>query len=177
MISFEEFCDGWVEVCQASRSTEEKGTKFEEYFLDKVLVPFISGDCRVEKQNRIRGVDYRFDYLVVMSNSMGHYGIPPQDVIAAFELKSHGFYSRPNIERVKFAFETIEKAWSAIKLFYVTFRETNYYDRKARIIFGKSPKWYYRLSDSGDGVQLPPKSYFPHEWNRMVANLSALKQV
>ena len=98
-------------------------------------------------------------------------------IVEAFELKSHGFYNQPNIERVKFAFETIEKAWSAIKLFYVTFRETNYYDRKARIIFGKSPKWYYRLSDSGDGVQLPPKSYFPHEWNRMVGNLSALKQL
>jgi hypothetical protein len=57
----------------------------------------------------------------------------------------------------------------------VTFRETNTYDRKDREIFGKHVKEYYRLSDSGDGVQLPPKAYFPNEWDRLIKDLSELK--
>jgi len=177
LIGFEEFCNGWVKICIESRSAEEKGIKFEGYFLEKVLIPFIPKVHRVVKQGKIKDVDYKFDFLVVMSNTTEYYGVPPQDVLAAFEVKSHGFYSQPNIERVKLTFETIKKAYSKINLFYVTFRETNYYDRKARSILKKSPKWYYRLSDSGDGVQLPPKNYFPNEWNRLIGNLSALKQL
>lgn len=177
MISFEEFCDGWVKICLQSRSAEEKGIKFEEYFLEKALLPFIPKGYRIVKQSKIKGIDYKFDFLIVRSNATEYYGIVPQDVLAAFEVKSHGFYSQPNIERVKFTFETIERAYPQIKLFYVTFRETNYYDRKARSIFEDDIGWYYRLSDSGDGVQLPPKSYFPNEWSRLTANLLALKQL
>ena len=177
MISFEEFCNGWVKICLESRSAEEKGIKFEAYFLDKVMIPVIPDGHKVIKQGKIKGVDYKFDFLVVKANALDYFGVSPQDVVSAFEVKSHGFYSQQNIERVKRTFETVEKSCPKIKLFYVTFRETNYYDRKARSIFGKSPKWYYRLSDSGDGVQLPPKSYFPNEWDRLVGSLFTLKQI
>jgi hypothetical protein len=34
---------------------------------------------------------------------------------------------------------------------------------------------YYMLSDSGDGVQLPPKAYFPNEWDRLIKDLAELE--
>jgi hypothetical protein len=176
LISFEEFHDGWVKICRQSRSAEEKGIKFEGYFLENALIPIIPKGYKTAKQAKIRSVDYKFDFLIVKSGATDYNGFAPQDVLAAFEVKSHGFYSQPNIERVKLTFETVGKAYPQIKLFYVTFRETNYYDKKARSIFGNEARWYYRLSDSGDGVQLPPKSYFPDEWTKLMTNLSILKQ-
>ena len=175
-LGFEEFCNGWNDICLKS-SVEEKGAKFEEYFLENVMLPFIPKGYRTVKQSKIRGIDYKFDFLIVRKNAFEYFGVAPQDVLAAFEVKSHGFYSQPNIERVKFTFETVQKAYPQIKLFYVTYRETNYYDRKARLFFGNKVRWYYRLSDSGDGVQIPPKSYFPNEWKRLIENLSTLKSV
>ena len=65
------------------------------------------------------------------------------------------------------------KKWLVGRFFI--FRETNYYDKEARSSFGKDATWYYRLSDSGDGVQIPPKSYFPTEWDRLIADLSVMK--
>lgn len=176
LIDFEKFCDGWIKICLELRSAGDKGIKFEQYFLDKVLIPLLPKGYRIAKQSKIKSIDYKFDFLVVKSAATEYYGFTPKDVLAAIEVKSHGFYNQPNIERIKFTFETIENVYPEIKLFYVTFRETNYYDKKARRIFGNDKRWYYRLSDSGDGVQLPPKSYFPDEWERLTKNLTTLNQ-
>lgn len=173
-LTFEDFCSGWNDICLRS-SAEEKGPKFEGYFLENVMLPYIPKGYRTVKHAKIRGIDYNFDFLIVKFNALEYRGILPQDVLAAFEVKSHGFFDQPNIERVKFAFETLQKAYPQIKLFYVTYRETNYYDKKARNFFGNNAKWYYRLSDSGDGVQIPPKSYFPNEWVRLLEDLTSLK--
>lgn len=175
-LDFEEFCNGWNDICLKS-SAEEKGARFEEHFLENVMLPFISKGYRIVKQSKIRGIDYKFDFLIVRQNAIEYFGVAPQDVLAVFEVKSHGFYSQPNIERVKFTFEIVQKAYPQIKLFYVTYRETNYYDQKARSFFGNKARWYYRLSNSGNGVQIPPKSYFPNEWKRLIKNLSTLKSV
>ncbi len=171
-LDFKEFCNRWNDICLNS-SADEKGVRFEEYFLENVMLPFIPKGCRTMKQTKMKGIDYKFDFLIVKSNAIEYQGIAPRDVLSAFEVKSHGFYSQPNIERVKFAFETIQRAYPQIKLFYVTYRETNYYDRKARSFFGSQAGWYYRLSDSGDGIQIPPKSYYSNEWKRLLEDLSS----
>jgi len=173
-VTFQEFYDGWNEIALSS-TAEEKGPKFERYFLENVIIPIIPKGYRTVRHCKIRGIDYNFDFLIVKPKAIEYRGIGPEDVLIAFEVKSHGFFSQANIETVKYAFETTQKAYPHIKLFYVTFRETNYYDNKARIIFGKDPKWYYRLSDSGDGIQIPPKSYFPNEWVRLEKDLGVLK--
>lgn len=100
----------------------------------------------------------------------------PSKVLAAFEVKSHGFYGYKPIHKIKSVFEKVKKAAPEINLFYITFRETDTYDRNVRQIFGDLSSNYYRLSDSVDGVQLPPPRYFPSEWNRLMKDLSKLRE-
>lgn len=149
-----------------------------------MLISFIPKGYRTERKKRIKGIEYEFDFLILKRNASEYYvtissrraiAFSPSDVLAALEVKSHGFFNHERIETVKSAFKNLQKTFPQIKPFYVTFRETNYYDKEARNSFESNATWYYRLSDSGDGVQLPPKSYFPNEWNRLMEDLKALK--
>lgn len=111
------------------------------------------------------------EYYITVSNRRA-IAFSPSDVLAALEVKSHGFFNHERVEKVNSAFKNLEKAFPRIKRFYATFRETNYYDREARNSFGRNATWYYRLADSGDGVQMPPKAYFPSEWDRLLTDLA-----
>lgn len=181
-ISFNEFCRGWInflsDLNKKGLSKFEKakiiGAEFEKYCNDNLLHPLENENQKLLPQVRIKGINYIWDFLLVKQKASEEFDIGPLDVIAAFEVKYRGIYSYDAVEKLKEIFERVEKVDSRIRVFYVTFRETNTYDRKDREIFGKQVQKYYRLSDSGDGVQLPPRAYFPNEWNRLTKNLLEL---
>jgi hypothetical protein len=183
LISFKEFCDRWVDFCiQLERKMlgkyakgKIKGVEFEKFFFENVLSSFASKDQRFLHQMRIRGINYKFDFLLVNRDASDIFDIEQSQVLAAFEVKAHGFYSYKAIEHVKSILESVERANPQIRLFYITFRETNTYDRKVREVFGNLAQRYYRLSDSGDGIQLPPRRYFPNEWDKLIENLKLLQ--
>ena len=184
MISFEDFCSGWIDICfqlekrglSKYRKGMIKGSAFEKYFLENVLSSFVAKGLECLSQMYIEGINYKFDFLLVNRRVSEFCVVKAADVVAAFEVKAHGFYSYEAIGHVKSVLDSVRQVRHGAELFYVTFRETNTYDRKVREIFGNLAQLYYRLADSGDGVQLPPKCYFPKEWDRLVRNLSALKQ-
>jgi len=180
---FQEFCRGWndkyVKLKNEGASTKQIGHAFETYFLENVLLPYIPKGYKTaldQKRDgvKIRGNDYKFDLLVVKGNAVDYRGIAPSDVLAAFEVKSHGFFDDGRAkERVKTALE-VDKKFPNVRLFYVAYRETGSHDAKARTIFGNVVRRYYRLADSGDGVQIPPREYFQKEWDRLLIDLSEL---
>lgn len=181
-MSFNEFCRGWInfllDLNRKGLSKFEKakiiGTEFEKYCNDNLLHPLENENRKLLPQVRIKGINYIWDFLLAKPKASEEFDIDPLDVIAAFEVKYRGIYSYASVEKLKEIFERVEKVDSRIRVFYITFRETNTYDRKDREIFGKHVQKYYRLSDSGDGVQLPPRAYFPSEWNRLTKNLLEL---
>jgi len=183
-LNFKEFCNNWVKFCielerrklKKYEKGKIKGKKFEEEFY-KILLEYMPKGYRIAYQKKIRDVDYKFDFLFIKSDAPDFYDINPSKVLAAFEVKAHGFYSYKAIENVKSVLESVRKIRPEIKLFYITFRETDTYDEKVRAIFGKFEPNYYRLSDSGDGVKMPPPRYFSNEWNRLMKDLSALEQL
>jgi hypothetical protein len=183
-MNFKEFCNNWVNFCIELDKRESdkykkgkiKGKRFEEKFY-KILSEYVPKSYRIAYQKKIKGVDYKFDFLFIKSDVPDFYDIDPSKVLAVFEVKAHGIYGYDAIRHVKSIFEDVKRTNPQIKLFYVTFKETNTYDRKVREIFGNLVQHYYRLSDSGDGLQMPPPRYFPNEWNRLMKNLSALKEM
>jgi hypothetical protein len=182
--SFEKFRDGWVKEYLKLRNeganSRQIGHAFERHFLIEALRPFIPEGyipLRDERTDgvKIRGtsVDYKFDLLVVKRNAVNLRGVAASNVLAAFELKSRGFFGDQRQEIVKNALE-VEKTFPDISFFYVTFREREDYDAEVRRIFGNIGKRYYRLAESGDGSMPPPK-YFQEEWKRLIEDLSVLK--
>lgn len=152
-----------------------KGVEFEKYFFENVLSAIKIEDKRFLYQRRVREINYKFDFLLVNQNASEIYDVEPSQTLAVFEVKAHGIYGYKTIEHLKDILDSVETANPQINLFYVTLRETDTYDRKVREILRNHTRRYYRLSDSGDGVQLPPKSYFPNEWNRLMEDLKLLK--
>jgi hypothetical protein len=183
LIGFKEFRDGWVDFCikinKEGLSKGERGkgigAEFEKYFFENVLSSLKIQGQKLVSQRKIRGINYKWDFLLVNENGSDMFEIDSSKVLAVFEVKAHGGYGYKSVYHLRDVFDSVEKANPQIKIFYVTFRETDTYDRKDREIFGKHVKEYYRLSDSGDGVQLPPKAYFPNEWDRLIKDLSELK--
>lgn len=183
MIGFKEFRDGWVDFCirtnKEGLSKGERGSgigkEFEKYFFENVLSSLKVQGYKLVSQSRIIGVNYKWDFLLVQSNVLGGFDVDPSKVLAVFEVKAHGAYGYEAVRHLRDTFDRVEKVNPQINIFYVTFRETDTYDRKSREIYGKHVQQYYRLSDSGDGVQLPPKGYFQNEWDKLIKNLSDLK--
>lgn len=181
--SFKNFCNEWVNYCitlndkgvSESEKSELKCKKFEEMFYN-FLNLFLPSGCKLVYQKYIRGIDYNFDFLFVKMHTNDFDEVDPLDVKAAFEVKSHGFFSYEDIAKIKMVLEKVNDLNPNIKLFYITFRETNTYNNKVHEIFSTFSKNYYRLSDSGDGVQLPPKKYFPEEWNKLISDLIKIRQ-
>jgi hypothetical protein len=151
------------------------GAEFEKYFFENVLSSLKTQGQKLVSQKKIRGINYKWDFLLVEQNVSDMFDMDPSRVLAAFEVKAHGAYGYKSVYHLREVLDSVEKANPNIKLFYVTFRETDTYDRKDREIFGKHVQKYYRLSDSGDGVQLPPKAYFPNEWDRLIKDLAKLE--
>jgi hypothetical protein len=179
---FGKFCIGWVKeygkLKDEGANTKRIGHAFENYFLLEALRLFIpDGYVTAKNQKRdgvkVRGNDYKFDLLLVKKDTLDYDNCVPSDVLAAFEVKSRGFYGDKQQERVKYALE-VENRFPHISLFYVAFREREDYDADVRRIFGNVVKRYYRLADSGNG-EMPPPKCFPEEWKRLIHDLSALK--
>lgn len=183
MIGFKEFRNRWVDFCKRinkeglSKGERSKGigAEFEKYFFENVLSSLKIQGQKLVSQRKIRGINYKWDFLLVNENSSDMFEIDPSKALAVFEVKAHGGYGYKSVYHLRDVFDSVERANPQIKIFYVTFRETDTYDRKDREIFGKHVQEYYRLSDDGDGVQLPPKAYFPNEWDRLVKDLSELR--
>jgi hypothetical protein len=184
LIGFTEFCDGWVDFCiKINREGLDKGQRgkgigaeFEKYFFENVLSSLKIQGQKFVSQRKIQGINYKWDFLLVDQNASDMFDMDASEILAVFEVKAHGAYGYKSVYHLRDVFDSVEKANPKIKLFYVTFRETDTYDRKDREIFGRHVQKYYRLSDSGDGVQLPPKTYFPDEWDRLIKDLSELKR-
>jgi len=183
-LNFKEFRENWVSFCieldrrklNKYEKGKIKGKKFEEEFY-KILSSFVPKSYRIAYQKKIKDIDYKFDFLFIKSDAPDFYDIDPSKVLAVFEVKSHGFYGYKDIHKIKSVFESVRKIGLEIKLFYITFRETDTYDKKVRAILGNLGSNYYRLSDSGDGVQMPPPRYFPNEWDRLIEDLFTLKEM
>ena len=182
-LDFEEFCNRWInlylELRDKGASTREIGARFEEHFRENVLLQFVPGGYRIARNPKRRGIEisgngYEFDFLIVKRGAVEFDGVVPSDVLAAFEVRSHGFYDDAKKKRMEYALKDIEKKFPHIKLFYVTFRENASHEENLKEIFGNLVRYYYRLSDSGDGVQIPPKRYLPNEWKRLIEDLSKL---
>ena len=78
-MDFEEFCNRWneiyVDLKNRGANTRHIGHTFETYFLENLLLPFISKDYRTaldQKKDgaKIRGIKYKFDLLVVKRNAL-----------------------------------------------------------------------------------------------------------
>jgi hypothetical protein len=186
LTEFEEFCEGWIALYNGlkKRGADDHkiGTEFEDYFLNRVLVPFVKG-YRTERNRHIKGIEYTFDFLVlrkgaseysVFVSSRRVIAFLPPDVVAALEVKSRGFFGNERIEIISHVFHNLERNFPQIKPFYVTFRERDDYERMVRNSFGENAPWYYRLADSGNG-EMPPKTYFSAEWDRMIRDVKGLR--
>lgn len=51
-----------------------KGKKFEEFFYD-ILAFYLPKDYRIAYQKKIKGVDYKFDFLFIKSDASDFYDI------------------------------------------------------------------------------------------------------
>lgn len=173
---FEAFCNNWINSCKnlKNESNYIKGSEFEKEFCN-ILLAFVPLGYKIVYQKKIKGINYKFDFIIIKSECLEYfYDIEFSMVLAAFEVKSHGFFKRDDIQKTKNAFQDVNNLNKNIKLFYVTFREANNKDKIVNEIFNEHSLNYYRLSDTGDGVQLPPKKYFPEEWNRLMNDLKSL---
>lgn len=145
-----------------------------------------SGRLRIERNRRIKGIEYEFDFLITRKDASQYYVkvrshraivFSPNDVLAAIEVKSHGFFNYARIERFKDVFKSLEKNYPQIKLFYITIGEPDNWGKDARIYFGSDLRWHYRLSDSWDSVgQMSSAIGFHDEWDRLMVDLLKLKE-
>ncbi|MEM2129610.1 MAG: hypothetical protein QXZ70_03320 [Candidatus Bathyarchaeia archaeon] len=180
--NFKDFCEDWIYICERLdreqsdkyKRAREKGKEFKEIF-SELLSHFVPNGYKILRQKKVEGVDHKFNFLFVKTSASEYGDLKPSNVMAVVDAKSHGFFGYSAIYEMKSTFETVKRKYPHIKLFYVTFRETDTYDEKFREVFGQMSQHYYRLSDSGDGVQMPPKRYFPNEWDRLIRDLSSLK--
>lgn len=180
--TFYNFRENWVKFCKVLDKKELdlfkrnkiQGKKFEEkcYHILKELIPT---GYRIVYQKKIKGINYKFDFLLIKSDCLEFfYDIKPSEVLAAFEVKAHGFYSYKSILRMKDAFKAVKGLNRSVKLFYITFKETNNYDNKVNEILSDFSKHNYRLSDSGNGKQLVPEKYFSKVWDKLINDLKSL---
>jgi hypothetical protein len=178
-MTIEEFSKEWVAIWNQMREEKSSrtkiGKKFEKYFKDSVLCSFVPPSFKIAEQRGIEGIDYKFDFLFVESDAPYRKVIEPSRTMAVFEVKSHGFFEYAAVEKIASILQDIKRRYPKIVIFYVAFRETDTYDRKVRKEFGDLASSYYRLSDSGDGIQMPPPKLFSNEWNRLMESLSFLK--
>ena len=189
-MGFENFCDSWVkiyrELNEKGANDTEKTRRFEELFFRCVLISFVPEGCRIERNKRIKGIEYEFDFLITRRDASQYYvrvgsrraiAFSPNDVLAAVEVKSHGFFNHEKIERFKYAFKSLEKNYPQIELYYITIGEPDYYGKEARSSFGSDLRWHYRLSDRWDNVcQMSSAICFHNEWDRLMVDLLKLKE-
>ncbi|GEM_PF-4373767 len=164
---FKKFCDSWLEEFQrvkdAGGSNQRLGKAFENKWLEILTEFFKAPPWAVKRQLPLGGM--KWDLALARS----------QKPAALFEVKHHGFYSYKSIGGFRQQLAEAKRADPSIRPFYITFRETNTYDRKVREILGNEfVSCYYRLSDSGDGIQAVPNQFYPSEWKRLEADLRAL---
>lgn len=180
-MSFREFCESWVETClslereQPDKYTRARmrGIAFKELFRE-LLSSFELEGYKILEKKKIIGIDHKFNFLFAKVSASDVGDIEPSDVLAVLEAKSHGFFGYAPIHEMKSVFEAVKRSNPQTKLFYVTFRETGTHDDKFKEIFANRSQNYYRLSDSGDGMQIPPKRYFPGEWDRLLKDLNSI---
>lgn len=179
-LTFENFCENWIQTYRLTEKEQpnkyerakERGRAFKELFLE-LLTSYVPKDYKIFAQMKIEDVDHKFNFVIGKpSSSESVY--EKSDILAVIEAKSHGFFGYAPIHQMKSVFEDVKQKYPSAKIFYVTFRETNTYDLKFKDIFGRFSQDYYRLSDSGDGVQVRPRYFFPSEWDRLTRNLSSL---
>jgi hypothetical protein len=180
---FDKFSEDWINFCRAlgaqATGTNREKAKFKGFEFEKrmkeVLVNFVPKGFHLVCQKKIDRIGYMFDFVIVKDKSKERGDLIPNDVIAVFEVKAHGFYSYESIGKIRELIEQVQKSNSKIRMFYITYRETNTYDKKVREIFKELVSSYYRLSDSGDGVQIEPRRTFKEEWERLMVDLKTLK--
>jgi len=177
---FRNFVDEWVEFCVSLENeglTKQargklKGKRFEEIFLE-LLRKKIKKEYKILPQATVKGLGYIFDFVIV-TKKVKIVNINPKDIIAVIEVKSHGIYGYENINNLKDEILALQNLNPKIRYFYITYRETDTYDNQVRLRLGSLVNCYYRLTDSGDGVQLEPKRIFPEAWDRLLSDLKKL---
>lgn len=174
-MEFDDFIRRWVDFCieveDKGLNKFAKGKKFEEIFLS-IIKDNVKGNYKVLFQQQVLGFKYRFDFVIVNGEIDKTLPLDPQKVLAVIEVKSHGFYGYKEIDKLKNQIIELKHQNPEIKYMYITYRETNTYDREIREkLGGELIEHYYRLTDSGDGIQLYPDRVFPRAWDRFIKDL------
>ena len=140
MANFDEFCRDWDRWCVEHKhlNSMQKGAEFEDRMAE-IILPFVPDGQYLAHHAHIRFVPKEFDWLALEANKR---------VRTAFEVKAHGFYKRAALDEWALIVPMMKER--GITFFYVCYRENNYYDERARRLFGTS---YYRLSDDGKGTE------------------------
>lgn len=83
MLAFKTFREGWVNICgefnkykvNKEKETTRLGAEFERYFNEKILSSVTIKGYKFLTQQRVIGVNYRWDFLIVKDQTIRKFDV------------------------------------------------------------------------------------------------------